>query len=70
LAAVLAKQFADRQLRPSAGLIPHLLTRMPRSFAAAARLVALLDAEALARRQRLTIPLARPLLDKFDPDGA
>ena len=35
LAAVLAKQFADRQIMPRPDVILYLVTRMDRSFAAA-----------------------------------
>lgn len=64
LAAVLVKHFADRQLKVQPDLITFLVARMERSFAAAARLVAALDAEALSRRRAITQRLAAQVLDK------
>lgn len=66
LAAVLAKLFADRQLTPRADLIPYLIRRMDRSFAAARELVAQLDAASLAQKRPLSRALAGRLLDKDD----
>jgi chromosomal replication initiation ATPase DnaA len=63
LAAVLDKLFADRQISVSDRLIPYLLPRMERSLAAAQRLVARLDAEALARGKPIGRALAAELLD-------
>lgn len=69
LAAVLAKHLADRQIRPAADLIPWLLPRMTRSFAAAADLVARLDALALAEGRAVNRHLAARILDNAG-DGA
>lgn len=65
LAAVLVKQFADRQLAPKPDLIPYLIKRMDRSFAAARDLVARLDAESLAQGKPITLRLAAAILDSF-----
>lgn len=62
LAAVLAKQFADRQLRVGDDVVRFLLARMERSFDAARRIVAALDRAALAGRRNITVPLAREVL--------
>jgi len=62
LAAVLAKLFADRQVVISERLIPYLLPRMERSLAAAQRLVAQLDANALARGKPIGRALAAELM--------
>jgi chromosomal replication initiation ATPase DnaA len=62
LGAVLAKHFADRQLQPPPDLIPYLLLRIERSFAAAAAIVERLDHAALERREPIAAPLARRLL--------
>ena len=67
LAAVLAKLFADRQLTPKADLIPYLIRRMDRSFAAARQVVEALDAASLAQKRPLSRTLAAPLLDKGPP---
>jgi chromosomal replication initiation ATPase DnaA len=63
LGAVLVKHFADRQLRVRPVLIAYLVRRIERSFAAAAEIVARLDAAALAERQPVGIALARRILD-------
>lgn len=67
LAAVMTKQFADRQLTPSARVIPYLLSRMDRSFAAARRLVEALDHAALTEHRPITVPLAREVLAGLGP---
>ncbi len=66
LGAVLVKLLADRQLTPPADLVPYLLKRMDRSFAAALALVADLDRESLARKRPLTRALAAVVLDNGD----
>ncbi|MEL7133711.1 MAG: DnaA/Hda family protein [Pseudomonadota bacterium] len=63
LGAVLAKQFADRQLAPRADVIPYLVTHMERSFAAARDVVAALDAASLAQKKPITRALAAACLD-------
>ena len=70
LAAVLAKQFADRQLTPPPNLIPYLVTRMERSLAEAARLVAALDAASLSERRNISRALAADVLDNQAAKGA
>ncbi|OYX45313.1 MAG: chromosomal replication initiator DnaA [Rhodobacterales bacterium 32-67-9] len=69
LAAVLVKLFADRQIAVAPTLIDWLLPRMDRSFAAARRLVAELDARALARGGAVTRALAAEVLDSDDTDA-
>jgi chromosomal replication initiation ATPase DnaA len=64
LSAVLVKLLADRQLTPRPDLIPYLLARMDRSFAAAGDLVARLDAASLAQKKPVTRRLAAEVLDK------
>ncbi len=63
LSAVLAKLFADRQLTPKADIIPFLIRRIDRSFAAAQDVVTKLDAASLAQKRPLTRQLARAVLD-------
>jgi chromosomal replication initiation ATPase DnaA len=63
LGGILVKHFADRQLSPRPALIAYLTVRIERSFAAAAEIVAKLDAEALVARRPIGIPLARKVLD-------
>lgn len=67
LGAVLAKLFADRQLTPRPDVIPYLVARMERSFAAARRIVSTLDQTSLARQRPVTRRLAAELLDKIAP---
>jgi chromosomal replication initiation ATPase DnaA len=62
LHSLLIKHFADRQLIIGADVATYLAARMERSFAAAERLAAALDAASFARRQPITIPLARDVL--------
>lgn len=68
LSAVLTKLFADRQLAPKPDVIPYLITRMDRSFAAAGQIVDRLDRLALAEGRTLTRALAARLLDRAPPD--
>ena len=63
LEAVLMKHFADRQLPVKPTLIAYLLPRIERSFAAAADIVASLDAEALRQGKPVGRGLAARLLD-------
>ncbi len=65
LRAVMFKQFADRQLAPSADLVSYLAKRIERSFDAAAQIVDQLDATALTRKTDITRTLARELLDQI-----
>ncbi|CAH1669848.1 MULTISPECIES: hypothetical protein [unclassified Chelatococcus] len=62
LRAVLVKLIVDRQLIVDAGVIETLLTRMERSFAAAQKIVAALDHEALSRGRRITRVMANAVL--------
>jgi hypothetical protein len=69
LGAVMMKLFQDRQIAPPPALIAYLVSRIDRSFAAAARMVADLDAAALAQGREVNVPLARALLDNPPPSG-
>lgn len=63
LAALLVKHFADRQLRVDAEVVTYMVPRMDRTFQATADLVAAVDAEALARKRAVTVPLVRKVLE-------
>ena len=63
LAALLVKHFSDRQLRVDAEVVAYMVPRMNRTFQAAADLVAAIDAEALARKRAVTVPLVRKVLE-------
>jgi chromosomal replication initiation ATPase DnaA len=64
LQAVMTKLLADRQLHPTPETIPYLTRRIDRSFEAAHRIVAALDARALATGRPITRALAAEVLDK------
>lgn len=61
--ALLAKQFADRQLFPAPGVLAWVARRIERSHAAAAVAVASLDRASLAEGRRVSLALARRVLD-------
>ncbi len=63
LSAVMAKQFADRQIMPPPTLIPYLVSRIDRSFAAAREIVEQLDRASLAAKKPITRNLAAKVLD-------
>ncbi len=65
--AVLVKLLADRRVQAPAAVIEYLALRMERSFDAARRVAAALDAESLATRRRVTLRLAREVLDRLQP---
>ena len=63
LAAVLAKLFNDRHLMPRPDVIPYLVKRIERSFAAAGDVVHILDVESLAQKKPMTRHFAQQVLD-------
>ncbi|RVT86884.1 chromosomal replication initiator DnaA [Rhodobacteraceae bacterium CCMM004] len=69
LAALLTKQFADRQLLVPPAVLSYVVPRMHRSAAAARALAAELDRRALAQRRPITVPLARDALAALDSAG-
>jgi len=70
MAALFAKLFADRQLRPGKGVIAYLVAHAERSHAAARQLVAEIDRRALGERGGATLPLVRRLLAEQTGSGA
>lgn len=62
IAAVLVKLFADRRLAVTGDLVDYLAPRLERSFAAVRAAVEALDRAALERQRRITVPLAREIL--------
>lgn len=64
LAAVIVKQFADRQLRVTDDVVQYLLRRTDRSFAAAREWVRRIDDAALASHSKIGIRLIRQLMDE------
>jgi chromosomal replication initiation ATPase DnaA len=69
LSAVLVKLFADRQIVVPANLIFWMVPRMDRSLSEAGRLVAAMDARALATGRPVTRALASAVLDIEAADG-
>ena len=67
LSAVLVKLLADRQLTPKPNLVPYLVGRIDRSFAAAIEIVELLDTASIAGKRPVTRALAAEVLDKASP---
>lgn len=62
LAGVIAKQFADRQLRISPEVLHYAVQHIERSYAAASRFVQMMDTLSLSSGRALTIPLVRKAL--------
>src|SRR5579883_401971 len=62
IGALLVKLFADRQLTLGEEVVAYLALHLERSFEAAQRAVAALDAAALAEQRPVTIPFARRVL--------
>ena len=63
IGALLVKLFADRQLAVGEEVVAYLALHLERSFAAAQRAVAALDVAALAAHRRITLKLARQVLE-------
>ncbi len=66
LEALLAKQFADRQLFPAPGVLAFVARRIERSHAAAAKAVAAIDRASLSEGRKVSLPLARRVLDSAE----
>ncbi|MBC8130787.1 MAG: AAA family ATPase [Rhizobiaceae bacterium] len=65
LSGVLAKLFADRQIAVESRWLAFLARRMERSLEAAERLVAAIDHEALASKEKVSRPLLQRVLDRL-----
>lgn len=68
LAAVIVKLLSDRQLKVGAEIVSYLIPRIERSFAAVRRVVAAIDAAALAQGRNVTVALVRDVLERNMPD--
>lgn len=64
LAAVIIKQFMDRQITVPGEVVGYLLPRIERSFEGVRNIVADIDTLALTRKRKITIPLVRDLLNR------
>ena len=67
LADVITKLLKDRQLDIGDDVVRYAVLRMERSFDAAGRLTAALDAASLASHRPLSVPLAKTVLDDLFP---
>lgn len=66
LMAILAKLFADRQVRVAPGVFEYVIPRIERSFAAIQNFVAAADNLALKDKRQITIPLVRQVLTSIE----
>ena len=66
LEALIVKQFRDRQVALDAGVVAYLAPRIPRDAAGIRDLVDRLDRAALAEGRKITIVLARKVLEERD----
>ena len=66
LLAVMAKLFADRQVRVGQEVLSFLVARIERSFAAAERAVDRLDRISLSGQRPITVPTASAAISSFD----
>jgi chromosomal replication initiation ATPase DnaA len=64
--AVLVKLFGDQHLTVTAELVDFIGLRIERSFAAAQRVVAAINAESIALRRPITVPLAQRILQEIE----
>ena len=69
LSGLIAKGFADRQLTVENDVVSYLTLRIERSAAAARNMVTLIDAEALARKSRITRAFVAQVLKGLEADG-
>ena len=63
IGGLLAKLFADRQLKIDDDVLPYMLARMERSFDGARKLVGVIDDLALSKHRNITIPLVRQVFE-------
>ena len=63
LAALIVKQFSDRQLSINQDVLDYMMSRMNRSFAGVRDLIKAVDTLALAEQRAITKPLVRRVLN-------
>tara|TARA_B100001094_G_C17868385_1_gene640855 strand:- start:1 stop:663 length:663 start_codon:yes stop_codon:yes gene_type:complete len=63
MSAVLIKLFNDRQLIITPELVSFIINRIPRTFSAVQMFVEKVDREALAQKSKITIPLAKQIIE-------
>lgn len=62
LKAIMIKLFADQQMVVSANVIDYILPRIERSFESVKSIVQKINAHALAKQRKITIPLVREVV--------
>ncbi len=65
LRAVMTKAFGDRQIAIDAAVIEYAAPRLPRTFAAALAFVERADEEAARRKKKITVALAKEIVNAF-----
>ena len=68
-AALLAKQFSDRQLFPAPEVLQYLMIRLERSHDAARRFVERADQVALSKKRAISRNLAKYILGEFEANS-
>lgn len=66
LAAVMVKQFSDRQIRIDGDVLAFVQARIERSFDAIGRFVQATDKLAMAEKRRITIPLVKRVMQELN----
>ncbi|MDE2029462.1 MAG: DNA replication protein [Alphaproteobacteria bacterium] len=69
LEALIVKQFRDRQVTPDVGVVPYLAARIARDAAAIRDLVERIDRASLASGRKISIVLARAILDEINMES-
>lgn len=64
LGAAMMKQFSDRQIMVDEAVVSFLLKRMERSFRSVQVIVSRIDRMALEKKTRITIPLAKKVIEQ------
>ncbi|RII37941.1 chromosomal replication initiator DnaA [Pseudooceanicola sediminis] len=70
LGGLLIKFFTDHQIMPNPDVIPFLLPRIERSFSAARRIAAALDAQSLAEKRPVTRSMAARVLEWLEQEAS
>ncbi len=66
LAAVLVKQFSDRQLMINSELVAYVQSRIERSFKALGDFVSIADELSLSKKSSVSLALVRKVIEKLD----
>ena len=69
MSGLLAKLFADRQVRIEPRVVDYLLPRIERNYTAMGEIVAHIDQIALSEKRSITVPLVAQVLDAIALDN-